>query len=315
MVEVNSKSGFVYTIVIFLLGIALISLMTLSVEHKQNLSKTSFYQTDEQLLAYHLEEVTQATKNAIGLDINYSRNSTNSRLNISDAGFPFSNFTLYGYCRIDPLENYLISTWEDYSNSQIIYNYSNLNNSGWLLGTNTSINYYHDNSDSDSDEAILQIPNTTSIYSLNITLNCLSPINTSYREFDDWASSGSGSYARIYYSDDYSTSHTNSIPFDFSDNRTFSVYYTDNDDTGNWTQTIYVDYIRQDPINQIKIWADTNTSYSPAQYKQNVSCDFSIYLDVNQTSSEALRVFIPVNTTLSYNEASYTERYLSLIRD
>lgn len=315
MQKASIKKGFVYTVIIFILGITLVSLMTLGTENRQRMVQTYTAQTDEQILAFRLEELTLLTKDALGVDVTHSRNTTTSILNITDIAFPMCNNTLYGYAYLSNLDSKLSGAWDDTTKTQITYDYSNLNDSGWLIGFSDGLNYYHDNSNSGYDQAFLNIPNTTNITSLNISINCLSPINTSYRRFDDWSNSGTGGRAQIIYSDDYSTTHTDSVIFDFDSNQSFNATYTDTNSSGNWTQTIHIDFKRLDPNNKIQIYSSTNSSYVPPIYKKNVSCNFSIYIETNLTDTEEYTIFFPVNTTLAYGDASYTQKYLNYIRD
>jgi hypothetical protein len=314
MLGARIKRGFVYTVIIFVLGITIVSLMTLGAESRQHLIKAHFPQTDEQILAFRLEEVSQLTKHTLGLDIKNSRNATHSNLTISDNAFPMNNYSLYGYAHLSSLNSKLEGAWEDSTNSQITYNYSNLNDSGWLIGMSDGMSYYHDNSNTAYDQTILNIPNSTNITNLNISIYCKPPINTEIRPFDDWTASGSTGSATIIYDDGLSSPHSNSINFDFNSNQSFNATYYDGTG-GNWTQTIHIDFKRLDPENKVLIYSSTNSSYNPPITKINVSCNFNLTIQTNLSMNEEYRLFFPVTTTLEYGEANYTNNYLYYIKN
>ncbi len=311
------KKGFVYTLCILFLAGVLLELVAYQAEWTGRRRADLQSPTDIQVLGSRLDELTWLSRQAMGINASLSRNITNLTLNISDNGFPLVNSTL-GAIQITSLKGWLENNWTNVTRANLSFNVTNVNDSGAdpvynnaLLQTTDGINYSHTNFYSDRDIANLTMPGNFSPVGLTLDLACSRPPNATLITYTNWASGGGGLSSTINYIDpSFVVPYQTTATFFPGNSNAFVVNYTDVN--GLWLQTIHADWVA--PNYSLLIWDEGNTSYAPAYNKQSINCSFNISLTLNYSNQSSESLYIPVNTSLHYGNASYAG-WLTIARD
>ncbi|MFH1306846.1 MAG: hypothetical protein ABIH83_04310 [Candidatus Micrarchaeota archaeon] len=305
----NFKKGMIYTISVFILAVVLLELLSYSVQHNDRHLQYFLPPTEGEMLALRLDELSFLTAEALGVDAQMERNSTHLLFYMQDSGFPLTPAS-NGRAFISQHKSWVEMGWTNISNCLVDLDVSIPNSTGRILSATSGLNYTQNNSLAANDSAALSIENGINISSVAVNIYCLSPPNTALVTYNDWPSDGTWRRAEIVYSDDTAfPTHVNSVLFNQGNVHYFAANYYDGD--GDWMQSVHVDWAK--PNYTLNISASTNASYTPSITKQDVSCTWNISLSLNYTNYTKESFYIPINTTLAYQNSTY-KGYLILAR-
>ncbi len=309
----RGRKGMVYTLSVFLLVAVLLALMAFWVEQTDRRRTTLDAPIDADVLADRVDDIGRLTMQALGVNASITRNNVFLLLDIADEGFPLSSRAGgQGMTDLLPLKNWLESNWASTTHANITYNFSAMNSSGAIMQTTASgLMYSHDNSNAGHDSASLFIPQTSwgagAPNNLTVSLSCTPPHGAIRVDYTDWSGGGTtfGGTIRFY---DFGVWRSHTAILDPGVSDAFSARYIDI--SGNWMQTLHVDWAAPDTLN---IYGENNATYSPALTKDNVSCGISPDLKLAYSGGAEENIFIPLNLSLRYYNASYNG-FLVLMR-
>lgn len=295
------RRGFVYTLCIFLLVIVLLEMLAAWAQHSDRRRLDIDSPSDGEILNARLDELSWLSRQSLGVNATLSRNGTQLVFNISDAGFPLTDYG-NGGVYITRLKDWLEANWTNRTNSSLSFNVSKPNNTGTIFNLSpANISYLQNNYyTNQNDSANLTLSSDAVPVNVTVDIACSYPANTSTITYTDWSAAGSNMSGTINYLDSFVGTHSHAQAYDRMNANTFSAVYKDS--AGVWLQTIHIDWI---PNYTLQIWDEANSTYAPAFNPVNITCVWNISLVLNYTNATAETLYVPINTTLTYHNASY----------
>jgi len=289
----------VYTSSLYLFILLILSLAIFSLTFNQWEIKKDIELENEKKVSLVIEEIKTLSLKVLGLEIKSSRNQTDFVFKIKDKGFPLIQ-ALNGQVKLDNLKDFIEGEYKRIRACEIFYNLSYVNQTGNLIDTNYDLTYLHNNSNTESDYIIVDFQPTIQLKELRIVLNCTRPVNASNIIFQDLQNEPLGIKTTINFSDGTSA-YSNSANISLNSDNRFLAKYIDNNN--NFIAQIYVDY--NSSQTKLLVWSETNSTYSPPYFKQNVSCLFDFEFILNSLQYQEVEASIPIYLNLSCYNTKY----------
>jgi len=316
------RRGLVYSLSLFFMLAALLSLGALWLMQSERNMTTWQTTSDAEVLSMRMDELKWLCTQSMGINVSAGRNQTRRWINVSDS-FPFATTSPSADRVFIRGLGYLVNGT---GSPNVRGNWSNLTNvnvskfditrtvvGGLVLNSTSATSYTQDNSDANSDAAMLY-QGTTNPREYAVSIVCSAPSPATQLAYVDPVAAGTGTYRTIKFASVGAVGGTHSVAraeFDSDVDQLFEARYYDGEATPNWITSIHADWLSA--TTSLKMWSEFNTTYTDTS-KANVTCNFNLSMSHSDNGALAHEIHIPIDVEVRYGNATYSGN-LSMVRE